>query len=157
MLAVARLVSAEEIRDLIFEYTNLLDAGDMDGMAALFAHSEFGTADARGNVVGELAHGAAAVLQQYRDFTRIHADTGTPRTKHLTANVRVQVSADNTRATSTSYVVVMQQTPRLPLQPILTSRNFDQFERHNGAWRFSRRIICVDHAGDLSEHALRPL
>lgn len=157
MLALARLISAEEIRDLIFEYTNRLDAGDLDGMAELFTYSYFGTADRFGNLQGELVYGSGPVLAQYQDFTRIHHDIGTPRTKHLTANVRVQVNADNTRATSTSYVLVMQQTPRLPLQAVVTSRNFDQLERHNGIWRFSQRLICVDHAGDLSEHALRPL
>ena len=156
-LALARLIAVEEIRDLIFEYTNLLDAGDLEGMAQLFAHSTFGTADRRGGLLGELSHGADSVLQQYRDFTRIHPDLGTPRTKHFTTNVRVQVGADNNSASATSYVMVVQETPRLPLQVILTSRNFDQFERHDGVWRFSQRLITVDQTGDLSEHALRPL
>lgn len=156
-LALARLISVEEIRDLIFEYTNLLDAGNLEGMAELFAHSAFGNADRVGRLSGELSFGAASVLQQYRDFTRIHADLGTPRTKHFTTNVRVKVAADNNRATATSYVMVVQETPRLPLQVILTSRNFDQFERHGDVWRFSQRLISVDQIGDLSEHALRPL
>ena len=77
-LALARLIAVEEIRDLIFEYTNLLDAGNLEGMAQLFAHSAFGTADRRGGLLGELSHGADSVLQQYRDFTRIHPDLGTP-------------------------------------------------------------------------------
>ncbi len=156
-LALARLIGAEQIRDLIFEYTNRLDAGDLEGMAQLFAHSRFGTADTHGKLVGETTFGAASVLQQYRDFTRIHADTGTPRTKHFTANVRVQVAHDSLSATSTSYVMVAQTSPRLALQMILTSRNFDRFERINEVWRFSERLIVIDQLGDLSEHGLRPL
>lgn len=156
-LQIDRLTAAEAVRDLVFEYTNLLDSGRMEAMAALFEHCDFGQADAAGNPSNELVRGAAPVLAQYRAFTRIHADTGTPRTKHVTTNVRVQVAPDAKTATSTSYVLVVQGAPALPLQVILTSRNFDTFERVDGRWRFSRRLITIDHTGDLSAHALRPL
>jgi hypothetical protein len=156
-LQLDRLNAAEAVRDLIFEYTNLLDRGRMEGMAELFAHCEFGQADADGNPSATLVRGTAPVLEQYRAFTRIHADTGTPRTKHMTTNVRIKVADDAQTATSTSYVLVLQGSPTLPLQVILSSRNFDRFERVDGVWRFSRRLITIDHTGDLSEHALRPL
>lgn len=156
-LQIDRLVAAEAVRDLIYEYTNLLDSGRMEEMAALFEHCEFGQADAAGNPSNELVRGSAAVLEQYRAFTRIHADTGTPRTKHVTTNVRVKVAEDALTATATSYVLVVQGTPELPLQVIVSSRNFDSFERVDGRWRFSRRLITIDHTGDLSAHALRPL
>jgi 3-phenylpropionate/cinnamic acid dioxygenase small subunit len=156
-LQIDRLTAAEAVRDLIYEYTNLLDSGRMEAMAALFEHCDFGQADASGKSSNDTVRGAAAVLAQYRAFTRIHADTGTPRTKHVTTNVRVQVAPDARTATSTSYVLVVQGAPALPLQVVLTSRNFDRFERVDGTWRFSERLITIDHTGDLSAHALRAL
>jgi hypothetical protein len=47
---------------------------------------------------------------------------------------------------------VFQQTPTLPLQPIVTGRYRDRFSRVGGAWRFARRHIVVDHVGDVREH-----
>ena len=55
-------------------------------------------------------------------------------------------------ATARSAFVVFQQTPTLPLQPIVTGRYRDQFARSAGEWRFAHRHIIVDHVGDVREH-----
>ena len=55
---------------------------------------------------------------------------------------------------------MLQATDRIPLQPIIVGRYHDEFERVDGAWRFSRRdYSLVDLVGDTSDHitlALRP-
>ena len=51
-----------------------------------------------------------------------------------------------------SYFVVLQQTPELPLQPIVSGRYRDRFERVDGVWRFAERRVRTDHMGDLSAH-----
>ena len=39
-----------------------------------------------------------------------------------------------------------------PLQPIITGRYHDTFERHDGRWHFAERRFFVDLVGDLSQH-----
>ncbi|MCX0275049.1 nuclear transport factor 2 family protein, partial [Nocardia zapadnayensis] len=106
--------------------------------------------------IGELiVADARAVLAANRRFIRMHGVPESPRTKHLTTNVRIQVADTNTEATALSYVTVVQAAGELPLQPILTGRYYDEFAVGAGSWRFTRRLCCIDHTGDLSEHARR--
>jgi hypothetical protein len=77
---------------------------------------------------------------------------GTPRTKHVTTNVMVEVDGDT--ATARSYYTVMQQTEVLPLQPIICGRYHDTFTNQGGHWRFADRLIFSDLIGDLSQHLL---
>ena len=50
---------------------------------------------------------------------------------------------------------MLQQTPSLPLQPIIAGRYRDEFARtDNGEWYFTRRHIVVDLVGDVSQHLL---
>ena len=48
--------------------------------------------------------------------------------------------------------MVFQQTPDLPLQPIVTGRYRDRFARGGRGWHFAGRHIIVDHVGDVREH-----
>ena len=43
-----------------------------------------------------------------------------------------------------------------PLQPIIAGRYSDRFERVDGVWRFSERIIHPELYGDLSHHLRGP-
>lgn len=125
-------------------------------MAELFADAVYGRCDGAGVPIGEpIVADARAVLAANRRFIKMHGDPGSPRTKHLTTNVRVRVADTNTEATALSYVTVVQAAGELPLQPILTGRYFDEFARDGGGWRFTRRLFCIDHTGDLGEHARR--
>ena len=51
-----------------------------------------------------------------------------------------------------SAFVVFQQTPTLPLQPVVSGRYRDTFVRIGGIWRFKTRHIMVDLVGNVSEH-----
>lgn len=136
------------ITNLIHRYAELIDAGDLAGVADLFAHGEV---SAEGSP--EVARGRDAVLTMYSSTARIHAD-GTLRTKHVTTNAIVEVQAEAGTATCRSYYTVLQQTADLPLQAIICGRYHDRFERVNGTWRFAKRHIFTDLFGDLSEHLL---
>ena len=81
----------------------------------------------------------------------MHED-GTLRTRHLTANVFVDIDEAAGTATAHSAFVVFQQTDALPLQPIVTGRYRDRFVLGDGEWRFAQRHIIVDHVGDVREH-----
>ena len=83
-------------------------------------------------------------------------EDGTPRTKHVITNLVVDVDDGSAHASARSYFTVLQATDGVPLQPIIAGRYEDQFEKVDGTWRFSERIIHPDLHGDLSKHMRGP-
>lgn len=143
--------AAREIENLLHTYAERIDAGDLEGVADLFAHGRIaGSADAPPDqgIVGR-----AAVLALYRGSTRLYED-GTPRTKHVTSNSIIEIGSSGESATARSYYTVFQQTDELPLQPIIAGRYHDSFHRVDDAWWFDTRVMLVDLKGDLSRHLL---
>lgn len=155
---IERLSAIEAIRSLIYSYSHLIDRGALPEVAELFTEARYGQCDGEGVPLGTpIDRDAAAVLKANRSFIQMHGDPPSPRTKHLTTNVRITVADDNRTATSLAYVTVLQGAEELPLQPILTGRYFDRFALLDGQWRFTQRLCCIDHVGDLSAHARRAL
>jgi 3-phenylpropionate/cinnamic acid dioxygenase small subunit len=140
---------AREIENLIYHYAELIDAGDLDGVAALFARGRIlGVEDGPPETVFE---GATRVRQMYGMATRLYED-GTPKTKHLTSNVQIYVDDEAGSARATAYYCVTQATPELPLQIIVTGHYRDTFHRIDGTWWFDSRTMYVDQVGDTSHH-----
>jgi 3-phenylpropionate/cinnamic acid dioxygenase small subunit len=139
----------EAIARLIYIYAERMDAADFDGIGALFAHAVM-TAEG----VPEVRRGSAEIKRQYVESARVYPDTGTPKTKHVTTNVIIEVDEASGTATARSYFTVLQQTDVLPLQPIIAGRYHDAFERIDGEWRFTKRHMICDLFGDLSQHLL---
>ena len=134
------------ITALIHEYAFRLDAGDLDGVAALFAH-----ADLRSTRRERVLHGAAEARTMYDDV-HIYAD-GTPQTLHQITNVTVQVDGTG-NATSRCYFTVLHVTAQ-GLHPILAGEYRDRFACVDGEWRFTERCIEPKLFGDLSGHMIR--
>lgn len=140
--------SAVEIANLLYRYAELMDAGDLTGVAALFRHAQIksGGQDA---LLDE-----AGILSQWRQFVKIHP-CGTPRTKHVITNPIIEVDEAAGTATCRSYYTVLQATDKVPLQVIAAGRYHDRFERADGKWRFAYRdYTMLDLLGDLSDHLL---
>jgi 3-phenylpropionate/cinnamic acid dioxygenase small subunit len=95
--------SYREIENLIYTYAELVDAGDLQGMAQLFSHAEFFGPD--GKIA---ASGAEEFLALQRRAIKIYSETGTPRTKHVTTNVIIEVAESTVAATARSYFTVLQ-------------------------------------------------
>jgi hypothetical protein len=55
-------------------------------------------------------------------------------------------------AVSRSYFTALQALPDLALQPIVSGRYQDRFERRDGQWRFVERRVRTDLVGDVSFH-----
>src|SRR5262245_65250639 len=89
------------IAALVYGYAERIDAGDLAGVAALFADGVY-RSDRGGRY-----EGAAAVRAVLEKVVKLH-DDGTPRTKHVTTNLIVEV--DGNAATARSYFTVLQQT-----------------------------------------------
>jgi 3-phenylpropionate/cinnamic acid dioxygenase small subunit len=141
--------SARQIENLLYTYAERIDAGDLDGVAELFAHGRIcGLEDGPPET---LFAGTARVRAMYEMATRLYED-GTPKTKHLTSNARIDVDDEAGTATSTTNYLVTQATPELPLQVIVTGHYRDTFHRIDDTWWFDTRIMFVDQIGDTSHH-----
>lgn len=143
---------ARAVENLLYEYADRIDAGDLDGVGALLARARLLADGPDGPVV--VAEGRDAITTLYRASTRIHAETGTPRTRHVTTNARIEVDEDAGTATARSVYTVLQATDSLPLQPIVSGRYDDAFALVEGTWWFASRLIHVDLSGDLGQHLL---
>jgi ketosteroid isomerase-like protein len=137
--------AVNEITALIHEYAFRLDAGDLDGVAALFEHGELGSTRHDGRL-----RGTAEARTNYNNVI-LYAD-GTPRTQHQITNVTVKV--DGTTATARSSFTVLQIVKR-GFQAIVAGNYLDRFEQVDGVWRFTERVFDPHLLGDLSKHLRR--
>lgn len=142
--------SARAIENLVYAYAERIDAGDLAGVAELFSHGRIRAGP------GMVFEGAEQVRSLYDGATRLY-DDGTPRTRHVTTNVAVEVDDAAGTASSRAYYTVFQQTDELPLQAIIAGRYHDTFRRVDGRWWFDTREMFVDLTGDLSHHLLLEL
>jgi 3-phenylpropionate/cinnamic acid dioxygenase small subunit len=143
--SVAMGDDVQAIRNLVYSYAELLDTGDIKGLAQLFAHATVRTHGSDHEMRG--AEPVRALIEQ-----AVRLYDGVPGTKHLVTNVAVEVDEDRGSATARSYYTALQARPELPLQPILAGRWHDRFERAADGWRFTDRVIYTDLVGDLSRH-----
>jgi 3-phenylpropionate/cinnamic acid dioxygenase small subunit len=135
------------ITALVHAYAERLDAGDLAGVAALFANATYGAES------GPVRKGEAAVLAALRSAVILH--DGLPRTKHVLTNLFVAVDADAGTAVAHSSFTVLQATPALPLQVVIAGRYRDGFRQARGEWEFAERRIHLDMVGELREHVRR--
>jgi len=132
--------SVQTLTAKIFGYAELFDTGQFDAFAAQFEHG-----------VWHKAEPGADGVRRYLDEHVITYD-GSPRTKHVTTNLVVDVDEEAGVATASSYVTVLQAAPDFPLQPVFAGRYRDRFERVDGDWRWLERRVIGDLYGDVSHH-----
>ncbi len=140
----------DAIATLISTYAERMDAGDLEGVAQLFARATL-----HSNQRSEIRRGSQAALETFRNSVVLY--DGSPCTKHVTTNVIVDVDAPRGAATARSYFTVLQARPELPLQVVIAGRYHDQFAHTDGVWHFTDRMIYVDLMGDLRFHLKRPI
>ena len=140
--------SDRAVENLIAAYAELVDDGDFAGLGALLAEATFTGS-------GAPVSGPGAIEKMFTDMLIVYAD-GTPRTRHVTTNVAIEVDEEAGTAVSRAYFTVLQAVPGLALQPIVSGRYRDRFERCDGHWRFAERRVLVDLVGDASRHLRGP-
>ncbi|NBA97994.1 nuclear transport factor 2 family protein [Pseudomonas sp. R5(2019)] len=138
--------SAVEMTNLLYRYAERMDAGDLEGAAALFNH-------ARLYVQGrEQCLDAAGILLFWKQHIIIYP-CGTPRTKHIITNPIIDIDETSGKATVRSNYTVLQATSEGPIQIIAAGRYHDEFEYVGQAWRFCfRDYSLLEMTGDLSSH-----
>jgi 3-phenylpropionate/cinnamic acid dioxygenase small subunit len=144
--AVAPAGAREAISNLVHDYAEKLDDGELEAVAGLFRRATYKAAG------GDIRRGQAEVLAALRRRVRLH--DGLPRTKHVITNLTVEVDEAAGAASARSYFTVLQATSRLRLQPILAGRYHDRFACTDGEWHFTARVIHLDLRGELSEHLI---
>ena len=140
-----------QIQNLVHRYAELIDLGDFDALGDLLGRAEVGSGDHPGSLSG-----ADAVTALFTSTTRRYPD-GTPRTKHVTTNLILEIDDEAGTAAARSYFTVFQAVPALPLQPVVAGRYHDRFVREGSTWRFAERRFFLDLVGDVSQHQLVPL
>lgn len=135
----------EEIRSLMCEYAEYVDDADFDRLGDLLDGAMFGSSGALHPV------DARWISDWYAATNVVHGD-GTLRTCHVCSNIAIRPEGDGSKARASSYFVVHQCTDALPLQPIVSGRYRDRFEKRDGRWRFTQREVIVKLIGDMSNH-----
>lgn len=142
-----------EIKTAIYQYAHLIDSGDLEGVARLFAAGKLVSQDEAGQVVDIV--GAEAIQSLYASYIRLYEESGTPQTLHMTSNIVVAIDSDGLSASAKSYAVVFQALADFPLQPIIGVRYYDKFIKGSRGWQFQERRIDTHLVGDLSRHMTR--
>lgn len=133
------------IQNVLFSYPFALDAGDFEAVGALLGDAVIHSG---GALMAD--RDPAAVTRAFRDWVLTYAD-GTPRTRHMLANVMIVPEGED-RVRVSSYVMVFQQAPDGPLQPVIGGDYLDRLEKRDGRWRIVERTMGNDLVGDLSRH-----
>jgi 3-phenylpropionate/cinnamic acid dioxygenase small subunit len=139
-----RGTAEREITALVHEYARRLDAGDLDGVAALFEHATW-----RSTETGQTLEGTERIRRVY---DRVVLYDGSPRTKHLITNLDVELLDTDTASAHCYFTVLQGVVPGQPVDVILSGRYVDRFEKVGGSWRFADRLFVTDLIGDLSRH-----
>lgn len=135
----------QKIANLVFRYAECIDAGDLEGAAALFSRATIKTG------LGEI--GPEELLEMWRKGIILY--DGVPRTKHLISNPIIEVDEEAGTASCRSVYTVIQQAGDAPLQPVICGRYHDKFVRgEDGEWRYSYRdYSLIDLIGDMRRHS----
>ena len=137
--------SYQQILRLINQYCFSIDTGNLEGLARLFVKGEWG-------MEGQpTLKGYDPILAHLSESAIIYED-GTTRTRHLTSNIDIDIDEVSETATNQCYVTVMQQTEKLPLQPIFSGIYCDKFARDEDGWHFTKRLVKSALIGNLSHH-----
>ena len=121
--------------NLLYTYAELIDAGDSTGRRAVAA----GRTAARRAALRRPSSRASRGAQTYGFSTRL--TTTDAEVEHVTTDAIIEVDEDAGTATSRACYTVLQATDDLPLQPIITGRYSDTFQRVDGEWCFDTRTL----------------
>lgn len=133
------LEDKDTIREVMAAYCHALDACLFAEVASLFAEDGIWTTD-----YGE-AKGRAAIEQMLRAIVPTKGEG--PQRKHYITNIIIKVSGDAACSIS-DYLVVRESGP--DLIPVMGGTYKDQWVRQDRTWRFKRKELVHDIAGDMA-------
>jgi 3-phenylpropionate/cinnamic acid dioxygenase small subunit len=137
--------SYHAIANVLARYTHLVDAGDFEGVGAHLAHCTLSS-----GATGREWTGSSAIAEMYHGAVIVD-ERGSPRTKHLTTNVVIEIDeAAGAAEAQSSFVVLQARSSSVAV--ICAGRYDDRLRRIDGTWHLVRRHMEMDLEGDLSQH-----
>src|ERR1700679_1962525 len=112
--ALAGPSSERALEHLIANYAELVDSGRFAELGALLADASF---SGRGAPVT----GRDNIQKMFEAMLIVYED-GTPRTKHVTTTLVVEIEEQSGTAQARAYFTVLQSLPDLLLQPVAAGR-----------------------------------
>jgi 3-phenylpropionate/cinnamic acid dioxygenase small subunit len=142
-----RLSDADQIRNLLYDYAEAIDARNLDALRELFADAVVSLTEGR-EWRGARAGGDPGQPVPWKPASAaLH-----PRaTKHVITNVGIEIDQAGEVASTRSYFTVLHATDTLPLQVVIAGRYHDTFRRHDAGWRFASRVYIIDLVGNAGE------
>jgi ketosteroid isomerase-like protein len=134
-----------EIAALVHRYAFLLDAGDVDAVAALFEDATW-----RSDRSDVVRRGAAEVRPVYEQLVSTADAAGT---RHLISDLVVTIGPDAGSASARCHWTVLQADDGHPAAGNLSGRYVDRFTKVRGRWRFADRLITTDPGGSPNSAA----
>ena len=139
------MADRDDITALVHRYGALLDAGDIDGVVALFSRATW-----RSAATGTVLRTPEEIRGVYEGIV-MH--DGSPRTRHLMTNVVVEIDDGADEATGHSTYTVLQSVgPGDPIEIVVVGRYEDHYARGADGWHLTDRLFFVDLQADTSRH-----
>ena len=135
----AVLEAKDAIRELMAAYAQALDACRFADVAACFAPDGEWTTDYGA------AHGPAEIEAFIRGIVPVKGEG--PQRKHYITNIIIKVDGETASAVS-DYLIVREAEGGLI--PVMGGTYRDKFVKTPAGWRFSRKELVHDIAGDMA-------
>jgi hypothetical protein len=150
------LSDEQQIANVVYSVAECRDNGDFEGVARIFEHGTYRTEyvayQGRPGKLGD--HGVLSgyddILHAYETIVRRY--NGNPLTKHVTANMAIEIDEDGTSALAKSYYLLVNAGDGFPPTIISAGRYHDELEKVDGRWRMKARLCISDQVGDQSHH-----
>lgn len=142
------------IEDVVFGYADAIDCGYLERLEDLLGDCELMLRDGtsiRGTAIAERYRNMIIFYDEQENVVEYRAGRCTPRTRHVTTNLRFEFDATVSEATVRSYFSAYQ-TLGGTAALIAGGRYEDRFRLTGSRWRMVRRIIHVDDLADMSRH-----
>jgi ketosteroid isomerase-like protein len=127
MTEIENLLAERAIERLIIDYGAHNDAGDWDAVVALFAPDG---RMSRPTAPDDFIEGRDAILAAFKSRPA-------RATRHICANIRVDIDSDSTSATSQILLFTGHEAPKV-------GSYHDKFVRTADGWRFTERLGSMD-------------
>jgi len=135
----AVLEAKDAIRELMATYAQALDACRFAEVAACFA------ADGEWTTDYGAARGPAEIEALIRGIVPVKGEG--PQRKHYITNIIIKVDGNTARSVS-DYLIVRES--QNGLIPVMGGTYKDEFVQTPAGWRFSRKELVHDIAGDMA-------
>jgi uncharacterized protein (TIGR02246 family) len=132
------LEDKDTIREVMAAYCHALDACRFADVASLFTEDAVWTTD-----YGE-AKGRDAIERMFRSVVPVKGEG--PQRKHYITNIIIRVDGDS--ASSVSDYLIVRESGK-DLIPVMGGTYKDDWVRQDGTWRFRRKELVHDIAGDM--------